>query len=1008
MFSQQVIINDQLPYTRATLVANQTVIGTGWTANAASDVVVYYTPFGDSPDDATQQLTSNQFSVAFIGGSQQVQVTLVTPANQGDIATVIRNTPADRLNLYTNTNFTPTMLNQDFGILTLVDQQAQLVDQLVGPRYNYSALITPVVDTILPILLANQIWVKNSGNTAIIGLDVPSSGFAPANGTYVLLTPNAALPSAQALSSFGASGILAFNNGTQQIVETSILGTSNQITVTNGLGVGTIGLAIASNPIMPGTAGMGIPEGTTAQRVIPGSNISLRFNTDLGALEYYNSGWIQLIDDVIVQPGLINELAWYAATGQTVSGLPTVAAGVLTTVSNVPTWASELSLALGGTNANLTASNGGIFYSTASAGAILAGTATANQVLLSGSSAAPAWSTAIYPATTTINQLLYSSSANTITGLATATTAVLTTSSGVPTWAAELSMALGGTNANLTAAAGAVPYSTASALALSAVGTSGQLFQSAGAGAPGWTTSTYPATNAINTLLYASAANTMAALATANDGVLITSNTGVPSWLANGTTGQILTATTGSPPSWAAPAASSITFTGDSGTPFSGAAVTVTGGATGLTFAAASPNLTLAGTLVVGNGGTGKTSVTTAPAATSWAGWDANKNLSANSLIEGYTTTATAAAITTLLVGSTYLQYFTGSTTQTVQMPVTSTLVLGQQWRIVNLSTGVVTITSSGGNTIQAMAAGSNAVVTCIATSGTTAASWDCDYSISAGAAGTVNSGLINQLAWYASSGTAVSGLATAASGVLVTSAGSVPSISSTLPSGLTIPGFAHSGVNSDITSMTGLTGTLQAPTGVISSAGAQLLLFTYTASAVNYFSFINNIAGSPPSISAVGGDTNIILQLGGKGTGGAAVKGTSTNDNATAGFVGEFVSSVIPFSSSVSLTNLAAADVTSISLTAGDWDVWGNIHTEFPSNGTAIYGWTSATSATLPDSSLYNAVVPVGGIGSSGQSVPYKRYSLASTTTIYLSTFGQFSTGTASACGGIYARRVR
>lgn len=50
---------------------------------------------------------------------------------------------------------------------------------------------------------------------------------------------------------------------------------------------------------------------------------------------------------------------------------------------------------------------------------------------------------------------------------------------------------------------------------------------------------------------------------------------------------------------------------------------------------------------------------------------------------------------------------------------------------------------------------------------------------------GTVNSGLINQLAWYAANGTAVSGLATANSGVLVTSAGGVPSISTTLPNGL-------------------------------------------------------------------------------------------------------------------------------------------------------------------------------------------------------------------------------
>jgi hypothetical protein len=64
------------------------------------------------------------------------------------------------------------------------------------------------------------------------------------------------------------------------------------------------------------------------------------------------------------------------------------------------TWnGSVIGLAYGGTNANLTASNGGIFYSTATAGAVLAGTATAGQVLRSGASTTPAWSTATYPAT---------------------------------------------------------------------------------------------------------------------------------------------------------------------------------------------------------------------------------------------------------------------------------------------------------------------------------------------------------------------------------------------------------------------------------------------------------------------------------------------------------------------------------------------------------------------------------------------------------------------------------
>lgn len=135
-----------------------------------------------------------------------------------------------------------------------------------------------------------------------------------------------------------------------------------------------------------------------------------------------------------------------------------------------------------------------------------------------------------------------------------------------------------------------------------------------------------------------------------------------------------------------------------------------------------------ASTIAVNKGGTGVTAVTTAPAASAWAGWDANKNLSANSLLEGYATTATAAGTTALVVGSSFQQYFTGSTTQTVTMPVASTLVAGQQYQIINLSSGVVTVQSSGANTIQAMAANTQLTLTCISTSGTGTASWSWAY----------------------------------------------------------------------------------------------------------------------------------------------------------------------------------------------------------------------------------------------------------------------------------------
>ncbi len=89
-----------------------------------------------------------------------------------------------------------------------------------------------------------------------------------------------------------------------------------------------------------------------------------------------------------------------------------------------------------------------------------------------------------------------------------------------------------------------------------------------------------------------------------------------------------------------------------------------------------------------------------------------------------YATTATAATTTTLIAASAALQYFTGVTTQTVVLPVVTTLALGWKVRIVNLSTGAVTVNSSGGNLVATVGAGLAADITCILITGTTAASW--------------------------------------------------------------------------------------------------------------------------------------------------------------------------------------------------------------------------------------------------------------------------------------------
>ena len=94
----------------------------------------------------------------------------------------------------------------------------------------------------------------------------------------------------------------------------------------------------------------------------------------------------------------------------------------------------------------------------------------------------------------------------------------------------------------------------------------------------------------------------------------------------------------------------------------------------------------------------------------------------------GYTSTATAAGTTTLTNTSSYYQQFTGSTTQTVVLPVTSTLITGWTFHIVNNSTGNLTVNSSGGNLVITVIPGTTAMVTCIGTALTTAADWEFGY----------------------------------------------------------------------------------------------------------------------------------------------------------------------------------------------------------------------------------------------------------------------------------------
>ena len=169
----------------------------------------------------------------------------------------------------------------------------------------------------------------------------------------------------------------------------------------------------------------------------------------------------------------------------------------------------------------------------------------------------------------------------------------------------------GGTSAALTASNGGIFYTNATTGAiLAGTATAGQVLQSGASSAPSWSTPTYPSasgtagtilrsngtnniyttstfadTYAVSTLLYASSANAVSGLATANSAALVTNGSGVPAWQTM-SAGQILIGTTaGAPTAAAINSGSGIVVANSSGS----ITVSATGGGIGWVSQASTP-----------------------------------------------------------------------------------------------------------------------------------------------------------------------------------------------------------------------------------------------------------------------------------------------------------------------------------------------------------------------------------------------------------------------------------
>jgi hypothetical protein len=138
---------------------------------------------------------------------------------------------------------------------------------------------------------------------------------------------------------------------------------------------------------------------------------------------------------------------------------------------------------------------------------------------------------------------------------------------------------------------------------------------------------------------------------------------------------------------------------------------------------------------------------------------------------------------------------------------------------------------------------------------------------------------------------------------------------------------------------------------------------------------------------------------------------GTTTNDNAEAGRVGEYLSNSRSSGAPIAMTNNVAVNVVQLTLTAGDWDVSGNVVFNISSSCNNVQSWIGLTSVTRPSPPNNGAFCELAGPSFvSGTTLPTgtARLSLSSTTTVYLGAIVLFSAGTVSSFGFIGARRAR
>jgi len=163
-------VSPRIQYTAA---AAQVVFTVPFAFFVNTDLLVYLTPGGTDCDDAANILALNvNYTVAGADNENGGTITLLVGATFGDIITIIRDMPEDRLSKYISGGlFTADQVNDDFSMDVMMNQQNEMRIATLTPHYSNSCPVA-AFDVELPLLGASQIWQMNAAQNEILAVSL--------------------------------------------------------------------------------------------------------------------------------------------------------------------------------------------------------------------------------------------------------------------------------------------------------------------------------------------------------------------------------------------------------------------------------------------------------------------------------------------------------------------------------------------------------------------------------------------------------------------------------------------------------------------------------------------------------------------------------------------------------------------------------------------------------------------------------------------------------------------